>query len=143
MNASTLISGRLSGEPTTRPTRNGGEVTFCKVKVASGNRIEFWSVATFSEAARDELASFNDGDALSAVGELHVEIYEWKGEPRIALKLTADRVLALKRKLMKSKGPSSKEPPGKTLNASGRERAAASWAAPATGGDIDDSDIPF
>lgn len=139
MNAAALISGRLSGEPTTRPTRTGGEVTFCKVKVASGNRIEFWSVASFSEAAREELAGLNDGDALSAVGELRVEMYEWKGETRIAVKLTADRVLALNRKPVKSKGPGAKEPLDK---GSGRARAAASWAAPATGGDFDAS-IPF
>jgi hypothetical protein len=143
MSVLTLISGRLSGEPTTRLTRNGGEVTFCKVKVASGNRIEFWSVAIFSDAAREELAGLSYGDALSAVGELRVETYEWKGETRIALKLTADRVLALKRTVARLKHTSAKDPPDKTLNASGRALAAASWVAPAEGGAQDGDDILF
>ena len=141
MSALTLISGRLSGEPTTRPTRNGGTASFCKLKVASGNRTEFWSVAIFSDAAREELSGLSDGDALSAVGELHVETYEWKGETRIALKLTADRVLALKRKPVKPK--EAKSSPAKTFNASGRALAAASWAAPAEGGAQNGDDIPF
>jgi len=96
MSAIALISGRLQGEPTTRPTRTGGSVTFFKMKVASGNRIEFWSVATFSDTAREELAGLGEGDALSAAGELQVETYQWNGETRINLKLCADRVLALK-----------------------------------------------
>jgi single-stranded DNA-binding protein len=141
MSALTLISGRLSGEPTTRPTRNGGTVSFCKLKVASGNRIEFWSVTIFSDAAREELVGLSDGDALSAVGELHVETYEWKGETRIVLKLTADRVLALKRKPVKSKD--AKSSPTKTLNASARALAAASWAELTRGGVHDGDDGTF
>ena len=99
---------------------------------------EFWNVATFSDTAREELAGVAEGDALSAVGEVQVETYEWKGETRINLKLTADRVLALKPKPPKSKGK-----PVKSTRANGRERAMASWAAPAMGGARVDDDIPF
>lgn len=93
---SALITGRLHGEPTTRPTRNGGMVTFLKLKVVDGNRIDYWSVATFSDSAREELEGLGDGDAISAVGSLEVEIFDWNGEKRINRKLTADRILALK-----------------------------------------------
>jgi single-stranded DNA-binding protein len=124
MSTATLITGKLVGEPTTRSTRTGGDVTFFKLKVASGNRLEFWSVATFSDTAREELAGLNEGDALSAVGELQVEIYEWKGETRINFKLTADRILALRPKPKARQA--HKELPPRT----GRAVAAASRAAP-------------
>lgn len=120
-----LISGRLQGAPVTRPTKNGGEWTAFKMRVTSGNRVEFWSVCTFSDTAREELAGLSEGDALSAVGELSAEVYEWRGERRINLKLTADRILALKRKPAKPKDKPAKSPP-----ASGRDIAASSWAAP-------------
>jgi single-stranded DNA-binding protein len=137
MSALTLITGRLANEPTTRPTRNGGEVTFFKLKVATGSRIDFWSVATFSGTARDELAGLNEGDALSAVGELQVETYDWNGGARVNLKLTADRISALK------PPPKSKDKAGQSAHATGRAIGAASWAAPTTGGAYDGDDIPF
>ena len=98
MSALALITGKLHGEPISRPTRNGGLVTFLKLKVAAGNRLDFWSVATFSDTVREELDGLVEGDALSAAGELHVETYEWNNETRVNLKLTADRVMALKPK---------------------------------------------
>lgn len=137
MSALTLISGRLHGETTTRPTRNGGEVTFFKLKVASGNRLEFWSVAVFSDPAREELAGLAEGDALSAVGELQVETYEWNGETRVNLKLTADRILALKPK------PKARQSRDKTPISSGREIAASSWAAPSDMGGAGVDAIPY
>ena len=36
MSAFALISGRLQGEPVTRPTKTGGRVTFFKLRVALG-----------------------------------------------------------------------------------------------------------
>jgi len=137
MSAVALITGALSGEPTTRPTRNGGQVSFFKLKVASGNKIDFWSVATFSDTAREELAGLTEGDALSAVGELHVETYEWNGATRVNLKLTADRLLALKTK------PKARRSPKETRPRTGQDVASASWAAPTLGGAHDGDDIPF
>jgi len=96
MSAFALISGRLHGDPVTRPTKNGGTVVFFKVKVANGASIEWWDVATFDDAARAELAGLNEGDAISAVGGLHAELFEYRGEQRIKRSLTADRILALK-----------------------------------------------
>jgi len=125
----TLISGRLQGEPTTRPTRNGGEVTFFKLKVASGNRLEFWSVATFSNTAREELAGLGEGDALSAVGELQVETYEWRGETRLNLKLTAERILALKSPPKPKKAKRAEGTGATSSTKRGCEVAAESWAA--------------
>jgi hypothetical protein len=122
MSAYGLISGRLHGEPTTRPTRNGGVVTFFKLKVSNGSSaIEWWEVAAFSEKAREKLEGLSDGDVVSAVGVVHAELFEFRGEQRIKRTLTADRVLALK--------PAARLP-GEIRPRTGREVAEASWAAP-------------
>jgi single-stranded DNA-binding protein len=103
MTSLALISGKLQNDPATRPTRNGGQVTFFKLRVANGASLEWWDVSTFSDTARAELEGLGEGDALSAVGALRVETYEHNGEKRIALKLTADRVLVLKPKPKEAK----------------------------------------
>jgi single-stranded DNA-binding protein len=122
MSAFVLISGRLHGEPTTRPTRNGGVVTFFKLKVVNGSSsIEWWDVAAFSEKAREKLEGLGEGDAVSAVGAFHIELFEFKGEQRVKRSLTADRILALK--------PTVRSPK-ETQVKTGREVAEASWAAP-------------
>jgi single-stranded DNA-binding protein len=96
MTAFALILGRLFGEPVTRPTRAGGQFTAFKLRVTNGNAVEWWSVTTFSDAAREELADLREGDALAAVGTLEVGMYQKNGETRIAHRLTADRITALK-----------------------------------------------
>jgi hypothetical protein len=70
MSAIALISGRLQGEPATRPTKTGGQVRFFTLRVANGA-------------------------ALLCSGLFHAETYEWNGEMRVRLKLT-DLVLVLK-----------------------------------------------
>jgi single-stranded DNA-binding protein len=139
MSVLSLISGRLVGEPRTFPTKTGGHLTAFKIKIANGSNLEFWEVVTFSDTAREELAGLGEGDALSAVGVLQVETYQWNGATRVKLKLTADRILALKRKPPKPKDKTPRSAP-----ASGRAVAAASWAAPSNmGGAHDDDDSPF
>jgi hypothetical protein len=156
MSAYAMSTGKLHGEPVTRPTRNGGRVTFFKLRVINGAEIEWWDVATFSDTAREELEGLNEGDAVSAVGVLHVELFEYRGEQRIKRSLTADRVLALKPQPKKAKPQAEK--PSRASSASapkphpGRAIADSSWAAPARaevepprtekGADFDDS-IPF
>jgi len=143
MSALALISGRLHGDPVTRPTRSGGQVTFFKLRVVNGAEVEWWDVAAFSNTARAELEGLNEGDSLSAVGALHVETFEYRGEQRIKRSLTADRVLALKPKPTEQKPradrPARAEPASRR---SGSENAASSWARPHAGGAIDD-DLPF
>jgi hypothetical protein len=94
--ARALVCGRLNGEPKTRPTKSGGCGRFFKLGVVSGSAVQFWDVATFSDAVRDEFESLAEGASLSAAGELHVETYQRNGEMQLSLKLTADRVMALK-----------------------------------------------
>jgi hypothetical protein len=92
MTASALTIGKLYGEPITRPTKTGGQVTSFKLKVANGASTEFWSVATFSDAVREEVVRLVEGAPLSAVGALSVETYVGKdGKTRPSLKLLAER----------------------------------------------------
>ena len=131
MSAFAMISGRFHGESVTRPTRNGGQVTFFKLKVVNGASLEFWDCATFSDTARTELEGLAEGDAVSAVGSLRVELFEWKGEQRIKRSLSADRVVALKPKPKDSKPRADRPAPaGPASHRSGPEIAASSWGAP-------------
>jgi single-stranded DNA-binding protein len=135
MSSSVLISGKLQNTPATRPTRNGGQVTFFKLRVANGASLEWWDVSTFSDTARVELEGLGEGDALSAVGALRVETYEHNGERRIALKLTADRILPLKPKPKESKA-------GKATQTAPAKDGGAPLPLIDRGGEFDDS-IPF
>jgi len=65
MSALALIAGRLHGEPTTRPTRNGGQVTFFKLRVVNGAELEFWECARFSDTARAEIEGLEQGAAIT------------------------------------------------------------------------------
>jgi hypothetical protein len=133
-----MILGKLHGGPVTRPTKSAGYVTFFKLK--DGSEPQFWSVATFSDVAREELAGLAEGAAPSAAGQLHVETYDWKGETRVSLKLTADRVLALKptRKVR----PNTAEKPGQAGRGAA-DRAPSAWEDRAYSGRPFDDDVPF
>jgi hypothetical protein len=138
MSAYAMSTGKLHGEPVTRPTRNGGRVTFFKLRVINGAEIEWWDVATFSDTAREELEGLNEGDAVSAVGVLHVEMFEYRGEQRIKRSLTADRVLAIK----PTKEPKAKVEKQSRAAPAKSERRAEPLPSDQGGRDFDDS-IPF
>jgi single-stranded DNA-binding protein len=151
MSVFALVSGRLHGEPRTFPTKTGGRLTAFKLKVLNGSALEYWEVVTFSDSAREELEKLSEGASLSAVGALHVETYEWNGETRLKLKLTADSILALKPKAREAK-KAEKPPPA----AAARASQGTPWAAPGAptsstsgrkpwdhGGLTVDDDIPF
>jgi single-stranded DNA-binding protein len=150
MSAYAMSTGKLHGEPVTRPTRNGGRVTFFKIRVINGAEIEWWDVATFSDTAREELEGVNEGDAVSAVGVLHVEMFEYRGEQRIKRSLTADRVMALKPQPKKAKPQAEKPPRASSASAPeqgpGRSIQSKSWVSqePIAVGNVPfDDAIPF
>jgi single-stranded DNA-binding protein len=149
MSAYALPTGRIFGEILTKPTKNGGKVTFFKIKVTNGNATEFWSISTFSDTVREELSGLSDGDAISVVGALTTELFDWRGEKRVSHKLLADRAMALNPKPAK---PRTQRSAASTPEAgSGREVAARSWASPARADEpprgnapvMPDADIPF
>jgi len=125
MTALAMIVGKPQGEPVTRDTRNGGMVTFFKLRVVNGSELEYWDVATFSDTAREELDGLEEGDAVSAVGALRIEPHE-RGEMRgFNRQLTADRVLALKSK-PKEAIPKAEKPARRAAPAKSASTAAAS-----------------
>jgi hypothetical protein len=131
MSAFSLVQGRIVGDIQTRPTKTGGKITFFKMQVMNGTSKEFWSISTFSDTVREELLGMGDGDVVSVVGAFHAELFEWKGAPRIALRLTADRVLALKPKPKATR--EKQQTRDKPSERGGRQTAERSWAAPASG----------
>ena|SRR5580700_1841076 len=128
MSVSCLLHGRVLGEIQTRPTKTGAHVTFFKMKVTNGNATEFWSISTFSDTVREELSGLSDGDAISVVGALTTELFDWRGEKRVSHKLTADRALALKPKPAKPRATPARQAEASNT---GRSIASKSWAAPA------------
>jgi hypothetical protein len=143
MTVSCQAQGRILGEIQTRPIKTGGKITFFKMQVMNGTSKEFWSISTFSDTVREELLGMGDGDVVSVVGAFHAELFEWKGAPRIALRLTADRALVLKPKPKEARQKQSSDKP--SSGSSGRSIATASWASPAaaaTGSPFDDA-VPF
>jgi hypothetical protein len=127
MSAYALPTGRIFGEILTKPTKNGGQVTFFKMKVTNGNATEFWSISTFSDTVREELSGLSDGDAISVVGVLTTELFHWRGEKRVSHKLLADRAMALKPKPSK---PRDTVRQAEASTNTGRSIASKSWAAP-------------
>jgi hypothetical protein len=132
MSAFAMIAGKLVGEVRVRDTKTGGKVIFFRLRVANGNALEFWSVATFSDDHRALLDGLHEGAPLSATGSFVVEPWE-KGDKRgFNLKLTADTLTSLK-----------PQPRVKKAKPTGREVASRSWAAPASmrGDEFDDAPL--
>jgi hypothetical protein len=127
-----MITRKLNGEPRTHATKNGGKVTFFRLRVANGNALEFWSIVTFSDDHRALLDDLPEGAPLSAIGSFVVEPWE-KGEKRgFNLRLTADTLTSLRA-----------PPRAKKAKPTGREIARGSWAAPAElrGDEFDDAPL--
>ena len=120
MSVFAMIAGKLVGEPVTRPTKNGGKVTFFRLRVANGNALEFWSAATFSDDHRALLDGLGEGAPMSVTGAFVVEPWD-RGEKRgFNLRITADTVTSFKATARARKAKPT-----------GREIASNSWASPA------------
>jgi single-stranded DNA-binding protein len=98
MTAFALISGSLFKAPERKVSKNGNAFATATVKMrADDNRTEFWRLVTFSESAVEELMRLNEGDNLSAQGQMKAELYQPEGkEPRISLSIIADTVQPLR-----------------------------------------------
>lgn len=92
-----LISGKLHAVPVTRSTREGTEYVTAKVRVDNRSQTEWWDVIAFGDEARAHLAGLEEGDPIAMSGEPSFDTYKHScGETRIARRLTADRVMALR-----------------------------------------------
>jgi single-stranded DNA-binding protein len=98
MTAHALISGTLFRTPERKISKGGKHYVSATIKCREGDASQFWRVTVFSESAGDEMMCMSAGDAVSAQGAMRAEIWTPEGkEPRIALSLTADAILPLRR----------------------------------------------
>lgn len=78
MSIDTLIAGRLRGKPTSKLAANGSRYSLFKIATADKNGIGvLCSCITFSETAITALERLDDGDSITASGE--VSISTWQG----------------------------------------------------------------
>jgi hypothetical protein len=96
MSVTAMISGRIRGKVSSRPTDDGGTITQFKLRVPNGKLMEFWNVSTYDRRAPEEFASLDDGDGIAATGSLHLELFDFAGGKRIKRSLIATRIIALK-----------------------------------------------
>jgi hypothetical protein len=92
MTAVALIQGKLWRAAERRSARSGREYVFATLVDDSG----FWSIVAFHGDVMDELTRLDANDRLAAWGELHVEVRDQEGAPRIVRKVIVDRIIALR-----------------------------------------------
>jgi single-stranded DNA-binding protein len=98
MTAHVLIQGALFRQPERKTSTNGRPFVQATVKIKDGAASTFWRIFAFSESVQEELLRLSEGDALSVSGPMRAEMWAPEGkEPRIALSLTADAILPLRR----------------------------------------------
>jgi single-stranded DNA-binding protein len=96
MTANALVTGTLFRTPEQRTSKGGKLYVTATIKNKDGETFQFWRVTAFSDTAQAELMRLTVGDALSVQGALTIDEYEKDGEKRIARKLVADHVLAVR-----------------------------------------------
>lgn len=133
-----LVNGILFRPPQQRTAKTGRLFVTATIRVKpfdnslGGDGSRFIRVVAFSESVQSELMRLQDGDALSAQGQLSAEVFEKDGEHRVSLSLVADQVLAL-RQPPRQRKPKATPPEERSRQA----RLAGSWSA--ASGDFNDS----
>jgi single-stranded DNA-binding protein len=127
-----MVSGVLFRKPETRIAKNGNQFTVATMREGSGDEVRWVNIVAFGELAQAELSRLSAGDHVTIQGPFRAEIYEANGEPRVALKITADAVLALRRE---RQSPARKPADARKAEALSErdERRAGKWQSPADG----------
>jgi hypothetical protein len=127
MSARVLLSGVLDKAPVRMTSKAGKTYLRASVKAGNGPDAKWWSIFVFAEAAIETLEALTVGEAFAASGTFDATIWAPEGrEPRVNLSMTADAILSARKPKAKTEGASRKP-----RAATGRDRAQASWAAPA------------
>ncbi|MDD2729296.1 single-stranded DNA-binding protein [Malikia sp.] len=91
-----LVSGKVSGAPTRRTSKNGNTFTTAKVRVPTGEDATFCNVIAFDDGAQAALLALGDGEAVALAGTLKVGTWTAKdGTARPSLDLVASNVLSV------------------------------------------------
>jgi single-stranded DNA-binding protein len=121
-----LVSGKVSGAPTRRTSKNGNTFTTCKVRVPTGEESTFCNVICFAEPAQAALLALGDGEAVALAGTLKVGTWTAKdGTARPSLDLVASNVLSVTPS-RRSAGPRN---PSRTASSSTSSSASRTGAA--------------
>jgi hypothetical protein len=148
MSSRVLIDAVLDKPPVRLMSKSGKPYVRASARDGKGLDAKWWTIFVFSETAIEALESVTVGEAFAASGTFEASVWAPEGrEPRVNLSMTADAILSARKPKAKTEGASRKP-----RAATGRDRAQASWAAPARaevemprsekGADFDD-DIPF
>ncbi len=122
MSATALITGRIFRAPLRRECKNGQTMALATVKVIVVGAPQWWQVVAFS-ASGDELLELDDGDAVSIMGRLELELYKAStGESKIARKIVVEKIIVL---AMPRSGPKAAPVPEHANAAPSRRRAPA------------------
>jgi hypothetical protein len=147
MSAHALLSVVLQKLPVRKTSKAGRPYAMASARDGKGMDAKWWTIFAYSEAGIEALEALAVGETFAATGSFDATIWAPEGrEPRVNLTLTADVIISARKPKAKAEGKSRKQ------RANGRERAAASWAAPTGGAERTphaekganfDDDIPF
>jgi hypothetical protein len=127
MSARVLVDAVLDKPPVRLTSKAGKRYLRASARDGKGPDAKWWTIFVFSETAIEALEALTVGEAFAASGTFEASIWAPEGrEPRVNLSMTADAILSARKPKSKTEGASRKP-----RAATGRDRAEASWAAPA------------
>ena len=143
MNARAIVSAALHKAAELRTSKNGNPFATFTIRENLNNGVtRWWQAIAFSESVIEALKELEVGEPIAVAGEFDCELYAPPGgEARLSWKITADSVLTAHAKRKPKPAKSTDE--ATSEQRTGRTIAAASWAAPTSGGAHDGDDIPF
>lgn len=90
-----LLSGKLRGAPTTKPTRNGGQFVTFRLSVPTGKDGGYFTASCigFQTSVIDTMSAMDDGDSVAVNGEAALTTWDGKNGVQAGLNVTVHGVL--------------------------------------------------
>jgi len=124
MSARAIVAGALAKAADLRTSKNGNSFATFSIRESLNGSSRWWQAITFDENAIEAVKELAVGEPIAVACQIDAEIYAPAGsESRINWRITVDAVLTARRR------PKARQAHDKTPS-TGREIAAASWAAP-------------
>ncbi len=79
MSTFVLISGTVYKAPETKTSKAGRNFAVATVRVADGDKSNYWRITIFSESAQQDMLALRAGDAVSLQGSAKFEIWQPDG----------------------------------------------------------------
>jgi hypothetical protein len=121
-----LLNVVLVKRPVRKTSKAGKPYLMAYARDGKGPDAKWWTIFAFTETAIETLEALVEGETFAATGSFEATIWAPEGrDPRVNLTMTADAILSAHK---------PKNRVAKSTKANGRAVAAASWAAPKSGG---------